>query len=101
MVWDSAHGARSRSSRVRVKFVDISPMPPCWAAPERPPWGSGLAYDISEEAIKRNVYACSAQYIGQMEVLAKWMREFVNTSKPLDELYDPFEIVEREILGWC
>lgn len=74
--------------QVQVKFVGISLMPLCWAAPERPPWGSGLAYDISEEGIKRNVDAYSAQHIAEVEALARWMLEAVNTSKPLDELYE-------------
>lgn len=74
--------------QVQIKFVGISLMPLCWAAPERPPWGSGLAYDTSEEGIRRNVDAYSAQHIAEVEALARWMLEAVNTSKPLDELYE-------------
>lgn len=72
---------------VRVKYVGLSLMPLCWSAPERPPWGSGLAYDASEEGIRRNVEAYSKQYIEEVELLARWMLEAVNTSKPLDSLY--------------
>lgn len=73
---------------VQVRFVGISLMPLCWAAAERPPWGSGLPYDVSEEGIKRNVDAYSRQYIDEVEALARWMLEAVNTSKPLDALYE-------------
>lgn len=73
---------------VQVRYVGISLMPLCWAAPERPPWGSGLPYDISAEGIKQNADAYSAQYIDEVEALARWMLESVNTSKPLDELYE-------------
>lgn len=73
---------------VQVRFVGISLMPLCWAAPDRPPWGSGLPYDVSEEGIKRNVDAYSRQYIDEVEALARWMLEAVNTSKPLDALYE-------------
>lgn len=73
---------------VPVRYVGISLMPLCWAAPERPPWGSGLPYDISEEGIKRNTDAYRAQYIDDVEALARWMLEAVNTSRPVDELYE-------------
>lgn len=80
---------------VQVKYVGISLMPLCWAAPERPPWGSGLPYDTTEEGLRRNAEAYSAQYIDDVEALARWMLEAVNTNKPVDELYERYDRTAR------
>lgn len=76
---------------VQVKFLGISLMPLCWATPERPPWGSGLPYDISDRGIRRNIEAYSEQYIEGVEEIARWMLEAVNSNKCVDELYDRYD----------
>ncbi|KAK2616164.1 hypothetical protein N8I77_002871 [Diaporthe amygdali] len=74
-----------------VRYVGISLMPLCWAAPERPPWGSGLPYDTSEEGKQRNVEAYSNVCVDEVEALARWMLEAADTDRPLDELYDRYD----------
>lgn len=73
------------------RYVGISLMPLCWAAPERPPWGSGLPYDTSDEGKRRNVEAYSQQCIDEVEALARWMLETADTDRAVDELYERYD----------
>lgn len=76
---------------VQVRYVGISLMPLCWAAPERPPWGSGLSCDVSDKGMSRNIEGYSKQCIDEVEALARWMLEAVDTDKSVDELYERYD----------
>lgn len=75
----------------QVRYVGISLMPLCWAAPERPPWGSGLSCDTSDEGMSRNIEAYSKQCIDEVEALARWMLEAVDTDNSVDEMYERYD----------
>lgn len=79
----------------QVRYVGISLMPLCWAAPERPPWGSGLSCDTSDEGKRRNVAAYGQQCIEDVESLARWMLEAVDADKSVDELYARYDTSGR------
>ncbi|KAL1871892.1 hypothetical protein Daus18300_004526 [Diaporthe australafricana] len=76
---------------VSVRTVGISLVPRFWAAPERPPWGNGLSYDVSEKGILRNLEAHATKWDQIAEDRAKWVLEAMNCSKSVDELYQEYD----------
>lgn len=77
--------------QVPVRYVGVGLMPLCWAAPERPPWGSGLPCDNSEESRARNMAVYSQIYVNEVEALARWMLDAVDTDDSLDALYERYD----------
>lgn len=73
---------------VSVRTVGVGLVPRFWAAPERPPWGSGLPYDVSEEGIARNLEAHASKWDQTAEDRARWVLGAMNCGKSVDELYE-------------
>lgn len=76
---------------VSLKTVGIGLVPRYWAAPERPPWGSGLPYDVSEDGISRNLEAHARKWDQTAEDRARWVLGAMNCSKSVDELYEEYD----------
>jgi UDP:flavonoid glycosyltransferase YjiC (YdhE family) len=76
---------------VMVKTVGIGLVPRFWAALERPPWASGLPYDVSEEGITRNLAAHARKWDEAAEERARWVLGAMNCSKSVDELYGEYD----------
>lgn len=76
---------------VSVRTVGIGLVPRFWAAPERPPWGSGLPYDVSEEGISRNLEAHGRKWDENAEERARWVLGAMNCNRSLNELYEEYD----------
>lgn len=76
---------------VTLKTVGIGLVPRFWAAPERPPWGAGMAYDVSEEGIVRALEAHTSKWDEVAEERARWVLGAMNCSKSVDELYGEYD----------
>ncbi|KAG8165252.1 hypothetical protein KVR01_005527 [Diaporthe batatas] len=76
---------------VTIKTVGIGLVPRFWAAPERPPWGSGMPYDVSKEGIARTLKAHASKWDEIAEERARWVLGAMNCSKSVDELYGEYD----------
>lgn len=65
---------------VQIRCVGINSRPLCWAAPERPPWGSGLPYNLS-------IFLCQTVVPGALAMLSptlsQWFSVAVYSTRPI------------------
>ncbi|KAK0370185.1 UDP-glucuronosyl/UDP-glucosyltransferase [Colletotrichum limetticola] len=71
-----------------VRTIGIGVVPVFWTNPERPPWGSGLPFDDSEEGRTRNVKAFKETWNSAAEDRARWVLGMMGCPKPVECLYD-------------
>ncbi|KAK1622164.1 UDP-glucuronosyl/UDP-glucosyltransferase [Colletotrichum phormii] len=71
-----------------IQTIGIGVVPTFWANPERPPWGSGLPFDDSEEGRTRNIKVNRETWSGAAEDRARWVLGMMGCSKPVESLYE-------------
>lgn len=90
---------------VNLRTIGIGIVPQFWASLSRPPWGTGLKHDPSEEGMKRNRKAYEEEWDQAAEDRARWMCEVVNCDdNALDELFqrtDPEGIKGKKDMVPC
>lgn len=77
---------------VSIKTLGIGLVPRFWAAPERPPWGSGLPYDVSEDGIRRTLAAHAEVFDVEAEERARFVLSMLNCRKMPEDLYAKYHV---------
>ncbi|KZL84768.1 udp-glucuronosyl udp-glucosyltransferase [Colletotrichum incanum] len=72
----------------KIKTIGIGVVPTFWTSPERPPWGSGLPFDNSEEGRRRNMQTVQGHWNSAAEERARWVLGMMGCSKDVESLYD-------------
>ncbi|OLN87484.1 4'-demethylrebeccamycin synthase 4 [Colletotrichum chlorophyti] len=78
-----------------VKTIGVGVVPTFWTSSERPPWGSGLPFDDSEEGRARNTRALQAAWNEDAEERARWILGAMGCSKPVESLYESLPVKTR------
>lgn len=73
-----------------IRVLGISVVPSHWVCAERPPWGSGLAYDNSEAGQARNRAAHAAVWNQRAEDRARDVLAMMNCCQSLDAVLAPY-----------
>ncbi|TLD18206.1 hypothetical protein PspLS_10527 [Pyricularia sp. CBS 133598] len=76
--------------KVKIKTIGIGVVPVYWAAAERPPWGSGLPYDDSEEGKTRTLQAHQDAWNQEAEDRARKCLLMMACAEKVDALLEPF-----------
>ncbi|KAK1708873.1 hypothetical protein CaCOL14_007310 [Colletotrichum acutatum] len=71
-----------------IKTIGIGVVPVFWTSPERPPWGSGLPFDDSEEGRAKNVRVHKETWNSAAEDRARWVLGLMGCPKPVVSLYE-------------
>lgn len=72
---------------VNLRTVGIGVVPQFWASRSRPPWGTGLPHDPTEEGVRRNLEAYADEWDQEAEDRAKWVLEALNCDETVEELF--------------
>lgn len=70
-----------------IRTIGIGVVPVFWTSPERPPWGSGLPFNNSEEERARNVKGLKETWSTAAEDRARWVLGMMGCPKPVESLY--------------
>lgn len=73
--------------KVNLRTVGIGVVPQFWASRSRPPWGTGLAHDPTEDGTQRNLEAYADEWDQEAEDRARWVLEALNCDENVDELF--------------
>lgn len=69
-----------------LSLLGIGVVPAHWVSPERPPWGSGLAFDNSSAGQERNMKAHAEAYDQEAEDRARMILTMLDCKTSLDEV---------------
>ncbi|KXH33012.1 UDP-glucuronosyl/UDP-glucosyltransferase [Colletotrichum simmondsii] len=75
-----------------IQTIGIGVVPMFWTSPERPPWGSGLPFDNSEEGRARNVRVLKETWNSAAEDRAKWVLGMMGCPRSIESLYSGLSI---------
>lgn len=73
-----------------ISLLGIGVVPAHWVSPERPPWGSGLAFDNSSAGQERNMKAHAEAYDQEAEARARMILTMLDCKSSLDEVLQPY-----------
>lgn len=73
--------------KVNLRTIGIGVVPQFFASSSRPPWGTGLAHDPTEQGVQRNLEAYASEWDQEAEDRARWVLEALNCNETLEELF--------------
>lgn len=73
-----------------LRLLGIGVVPAHWVSPERPPWGSGLAFDNSFSGHERNIRAHAEAYDQEAEDRARMILTMLDCKSSLDDVLKPY-----------
>ncbi|CZT53376.1 uncharacterized protein RSE6_14882 [Rhynchosporium secalis] len=75
---------------MQIKTLGIGVVPVYWADALRPPWGSGVEFDGSEEGKLWNLAAHERVWDQQAEEMGREVLEMLSCTRTVDELYEKY-----------